>query len=234
MKIATTVHKEGFDQYGHRWIDGMKNWPDGEFVMYSEGFDSGLPNAKRIEDLQRLKDFKAKHANYVAPSWEFDIVRFSNKVFAAYDAFYEASGLCIWLDADCVTYKPIPQSYVTGLLPGDCYMAMFKRAGYHTETGLWVLNADHPEHQAFMDTWVAWFESGQFKTLAQWHDCTTLDATVKLFERDGRIKTHNLSGAYTKDMHPMAKADIARFIDHTKGGRKSKGRSPENKFRAAA
>ena len=235
MRVCTTVHQAGFEQYGQRWLDSVANWPKGtEFVLYAEGFDL-VPNppqvsVRRIEDLPRLREFKTRHSNYVAPNWEYDIVRFSNKVFAAYDAFYDYKGLCVWLDCDAVTYKRLPKGYIQGLLP-DGYMAMFKRAGYHTETGFWIADGSHPEHQAFLDTWLQWFELDKFKTLRQWHDCTTLDATVRLFERDGRIKTHNLSGQFSKDMHPMAKADIARFIDHCKGGRKDKGVSPENKFR---
>ena len=233
MRVCTTVHKAGFEQYGHRWLDGMKHWPKGtEFVLYAEGFEPEGVQSKRIEDLPRLRQFKAEHAGYIAPNWEYDIVRFSNKVFAAYDAFYDYDGLCVWLDADAVTYKRLPKGYIEGLLPEGHYMSLFKRAGYHSETGFWIQDGSHPEHKAFWDTWVQWFELGKFKTLKQWHDCTTLDATVRLFEKDGRIKTHNLSGQYTKDMHPASKVDLARFIDHCKGGRKERGVSPENKWRA--
>jgi hypothetical protein len=233
MKVITTVHKAGFEQYGHRWIEGIKNWPKAEFWMYPEGFSTEAVKCKPIESLPRLEAFKKQYAGYVPPNWEFDIVRFANKVFAAYDAFYDYKGLCVWLDADCVTYKKLPKGYIEKLLPSDCYFANFKRAGYHTETGFWIADGKHPEHQAFLDTWIQWFESGEFKALNQWHDCTTLDATIKLFERDKRIKTHNLSGQFVKEMHPMAKVDLGRYLDHTKGGRKGLGHSPENKFRGA-
>jgi hypothetical protein len=227
MKVATTVHKDGYAQYGYRWVESMANWPKAEFVMYSEGFDPPC-DFKRVEAMDRLEAFKRKFACYVSPSWEFDIVRFSNKVFAAYDAFYDYDGLCVWLDADCVTYKKLPSKVIERQLPKDAFMAQFRRAGYHVETGMWLMDGKHPEKKVFLDTWVQWFETGHFKDLRQWHDCTTLDATSKLFERDGRVVIHNLSGEFSKDMHPMSKVELGKYIDHCKGRRKTLGFSPEN------
>lgn len=232
MKVITTVHEEGFEQYGHRWIEGMANWPAGtDFVMYAEGFETEAVRCKRVEDLPALEAFKARFRGYRPVSWEFDIVRFANKVFAAIDAFYDEDGLCVWLDADCITYAPIPEGYVESLL-GDAFLGLFRRVGYHTETGFWVMDGSHPEKRAFFDTWQQWYESGRFKELTQWHDCTTLDATVRLFEKDERITVANLSGEFAKDIHPMARADLGRFIDHTKGvDRKRLGYSIENRHR---
>lgn len=234
MRVATTVHKAGFEQYGFRWVEGIKNWPQAEFILYAEGFSTESAICKRVEDLPRLEIFKRKFHGYVPPSWEFDIIRFSNKVFAAYDAFYDYDGLCVWLDADCVTYRKLPKKVIEEQLPEGAFMGLFRRAGLHTETGFWVMDGSHPEKKAFLDTWVQWFETGRFRSLHQWHDCTTLDATAKLFEKDGRIKVHNLSGEASKEMHPICFVELGKYIDHTKGARKKTGISPENEFRKAA
>ena len=245
MKVVTTCHKAGFEQYGHRWVESVCNWPrDAKFVMYGEGFAfwrdhntddyiTGRIRESRCEDLPRLAAFKEAHKNYKAPSWRYDIVRFSNKVFAAYDAFYNHDGIGVWLDADAVTFDPIPEGYIEEQL-GDAFFAHFKRADWYTETGMWIMNCAHPETKAFLDTWVDWFESGAFKSLHEWHDCTTLDATLRLFLKDSRITARSLSGEYERDMHPMAKADISKYIDHCKGARKAAGVSPENKHREHA
>lgn len=224
MKVVTTCHLAGFKQYGHRWVEGIKNWPrSAKFTMYKEDFaGEQMP--------ERCIAFKAKHAGYKPPSWRYDVVKFCNKVFAAYDAFYDYDGIGVWLDADAVTYKPIPEGYVEEQL-GGAFFAHFKRADWYTETGLWIMDCSHPEKKAFLDTWIDWFESGAFKTLHEWHDCTTLDATLKLFLKDGRITTKSLSGEFERVMHPMAKADFAKYVDHCKGPRKADGFSPENEFR---
>lgn len=227
MKVVTTVHKAGFEVYGHRWIESIKNWPAAEFLMYAEGFDPEGVAFKRTENVPRLDAFKSAHKRYAPPNWRMDIVRFSNKVFAAYDAFYDYDGIGVWLDADAVTYKPIPAGYIESQLQG-AYLAHFRRAGHYTETGMWIMDCSHPKHREFLDTWIGWFESGGFTALPEWHDCTTLDATIKMT----KVHTRSLSGAFELDMHPMAKAEISQYIDHCKGPRKEAGMSPENQHRA--
>ena len=231
MKVVTTVHKAGFDQYGYRWIESVNNWPAADFVMYAEGFTTDAVPCVKTEDVARLAAFKAKHKAFTAPSWRHDIVRFSNKVFAAYDALYDYDGIGVWLDADCVTYRPIPPGYIEKQL-GGAYFAHFARPGHYTETGMWIVDCRHTAHKAFFDTWIGWFETGAFTQLDEWHDCTTLDATLRLMRDE--ITTRNLSGEYGNLMHPMTKADISRFVDHCKGPRKGTGMSPENVHRAAA
>jgi hypothetical protein len=227
MRVVTTVHKAGFEQYGHRWVESMQNWPEGtDFVMYAEGFTpNNVPNVD-VDSVERLAAFKQKHANYRAPSWRYDIVRFSNKVFAAYDALYNHDGIGVWLDADAVTYRPITEDYIRQSLNG-AYLAHFKRAGWYTETGMWLMDCTHPQHKAFLDKWLWWFESGAFSKLHEWHDCTALDATIK----STGVPTVSLSGEFEGQMHPMALADMGRFVDHCKGARKAAGVSPENKHR---
>lgn len=234
MRVVTTVHRAGFEQYGHRWIDGIKNWPEAEFWMYAEGFATEAVKCKRVEDLERLAKFKLTCVHYKPISWQWDVVRFANKVFAAHDAFYDYDGLCVWLDCDTVTYRPIPCGYIEGLIPEGFFMGQFNRSGYHTETGFWVMDGKHPEKKAFLDAMLEWYESGAFKQLHEWHDCTILDAVTHRFIREGRIRVTNLSGEWAKDMHPIAKSDLGRYIDHTKGARKDLGYSPENFHRAAA
>ena len=237
MKVISTCHKAGWDQYGQGWLDGIDNWPKAEFILYTEGFDLDDPrvDARRIEDVDRAVAFKKQYAHYRPLAWRWDIVRFSNKVFAAYDALYNHRGLAVWLDADCMTYNKIPDGYIDDLLPIGKYLAMFKRIGWQTETGFWVMDCSHKAHKPFMDMWIKWVESGAFKQLTQWCDASTLDATVRGMEKVGLIETVSLSAGFEKEEHPMAKVDLARFCDHLKGrDRKLAGRSKENEFREVA
>lgn len=235
MKVITTVHKAGFNAYGHRWVESVQNWPtSAKFTMYGEGFD--LPSGptiafKRNEDIARLEAFKAKHKDYDPLGWQWDVVRFANKVYAAYDAFYDHDGLGVWIDCDCVTYNRIPDGYIEAMLPEGAYMGLFKRPALYTETGFWLVDCTHEAHKDFFDAWLAWYESGAFQELTQWHDCTILDANVRLFEKRGIIQTVSLSQGFENYGHPMAKADLGRYIDHCKGNRKAEGRSMENEFR---
>jgi hypothetical protein len=215
MRIVSTVHKAGWDAYGEAWADSVfRYWTDADVFLYTEGLD--YPGHRHTEDVPRLVAFKAKYAHYKPVLWQWDIVRWSNKVFANYDALYDYDGLAVWLDCDTVTKKPINEDFIRSLLPQGQYMAMFKRVGMPTETGFVIRDCSHPIHKPFMDTWVSWLETGQFKTLNQWCDASTMDATVRLMN----APTVSLSGPYEKELSPMDLAPLSQYIEHKKGNRK--------------
>lgn len=234
MRVVTTCHKAGLKQYGHRWLDSRKNWPDGtDFRFYTEGFKVDCPG-KDFSAMREFADWKSGYAHYDPPSWRFDIVRFAHKVFAVYDALRDYDGVGVWLDADVVTYAKIPDGLVEEQVKDD-YIALYERTGHYPETGFWVVNCAHPQHKDFFAWWLQLYWTGNFTRLPEWHDCTTLQAATKRFTAKGLITVKNLSGDYHKDMHPQAKAEpFCRFMDHCKGQRKDKGISSENHHRKAA
>lgn len=232
MRFVTTCSKDGFDRYGFRLLESVKHLPAGsELWWYAEGF--ALPETPGVvqisaDKLHDLQQFKARYRDYSAPDYLYDVVRFSNKVFAACDAFAEYDGIGVWIDADCVIRQPIPIGFIEGHLRG-AFMAMLKRRGIYTETGLWLMDCAHEQREEFLLAWKEWYLSDAFKQLANWTDCETLDATVRLFERNELIKTESLSGEHEKHMHPLTQIPLGEYIDHCKGRRKIKGHSPENK-----
>jgi hypothetical protein len=231
MRIVTTCHKAGFEEYGHRLLETFKHFPQGtELWWYTEGYN--LPKTDGVveislDKLYDLQAFKLRHANFVPPNYLFDVVRFSHKIYAAVDALMDYKGIGAWLDADVLALKDIPPNYLESHLR-KAYIACFKRKGMYTETGFWIADCSHEQHQAFMSTLVEWYDSGVFKTLPIWTDSEVFDATVRRFEKNGLISTVSMSGAYEHDMHPMAKVDLAQYLDHCKGARKAAGFSPEN------
>jgi hypothetical protein len=230
MRLVTTCNEKQFHEYAHRLFDGFEHFPQGtELWWYTEGFS--LPKKDGIvqistDKLQELQMFKTRWDGYVPPNYLYDVVRFSHKVFATVDALHDYQGIGVWIDADCVPLKTIPSGFIEGHLQGK-YMAMLKRRGMYTETGFWIADCAHPVHADFMHMWAEWYRSGAFKDLANWTDCETLDATVRRFEKDGLIQTVSLSGEFDKDMHPMTKIELGKYIDHCKGARKAAGFSPE-------
>ncbi len=227
MRVVTTSSKQGFDDHGFRWLEGRKHWPDATFHYYTEGFDVDCPS-KDFADVPEFVEWKAKHRRYIAPTWHFDVVKFAHKVFAAYDALRDYDGLGVWLDADCVTYRKIPNGFIERQLNG-AYFAHYGRTGMYTETGLWIVDCSHEQHKAFFDFWRNLYLTERYRRFPQWHDCFTLDATIRAFRE--LCKFHNLSGEHHKTMHPQALSEIGKYVDHCKGPRKAEGKSPENKYR---
>lgn len=249
MRVVTTCHKEGLEEYGQRWLDGRKFWPKGtEFHWYTEGYELPLqPDEQQSvevlgtdggslivrKDFSTLPDFvawKARHKNFVPPDWRFDVVKFSHKVFAAIDALEDYDGIGVWLDADCVTFRDIPEDLLPRLL-GDAYIAHFGRTGMYTETGFWMVNCAHPAHKDFLAFMREVYLTDSYVALQQWHDCLVLDAAIRRFVKEGRITATNLSGSHEKEMHPQALTELGGYFDHCKGPRKRRGVSGENRQR---
>ena len=236
MKAITTFSRALFDSYAHRVIETFENWPDrARLIVYSE--DMTADSTDRIEwrDLhQRCPDlvkFKEHCKTVPRPhnGYEFDAARFANKAFAMMDG--ADAGLCFWLDADCVTYRKIPDGFMESLIPEGHYMGYYGRDKLYTETGFWGARADHRYHKKFMDAWKQVYLDGTVFKLPQWHDCMTLDFTRAHFETWGLMKNENLSAEYFRISHPMARSKLGRYIDHCKGPRKIEGFSPENPWR---
>lgn len=225
MRVVTTAPKGA--AYVSRWLESRKNWK-ADFQFYTEGCEVDCPG-KDLSEIQELQAFKARHAYYRPPDWRFDVVRFSNKVFATYDALYDHKGVGVWLDADVVTYKKIPKGLIEKQVEG-VYVACLQRTGMYTETGLIVFNCDHPQHKQFMNAWREWYLSGRFRDAPMWIDCMGFDLAL----RQTGAPAHNLSGEHAKSMHPLSVAELGKYLDHTKGNRKDLGYSPENKFRKVA
>lgn len=239
MRVVTTASKEGYEQYGHRWLESIWKWPEGtEFCWYTEGYSLPdpvvytLPNL-RTKDFSQVRGFtewKLRHAFYLPPSWRWDVVRYAHKVFAACDALEKYDGVGVWLDADCVTFEKIPAGLIEQQVADGVYIAHYARTGHYTETGMWIMNCAHPEHGRFLTSWKNMYMSGRFRQLPEWHDCMTLDATIRRFTKDDKIRTRNLSGEHSREMHPQALSELGKYIDHCKGPRKGKGYSAENKM----
>jgi len=229
MRVVTTCSKAGLKEYGHRWLESRKNWPEGtDFQFYTEGFEVDCPG-KDINGIEDFAQWKLKHAHYQPGGWQWDVVKFAHKIFAAADAFMDYDGIGVWLDADCVTYKPIPEGLIESQVK-DHYLACYQRTGMYTETGLWIVDCKRPDNHNFMQALRGVYLTDRFTNLPQWHDCFVLDAVI----RSLGVSVNNLSGQFHKAMHPQAMSELGKYVDHCKGPRKIRGRSDENKHREVA
>jgi hypothetical protein len=225
MRLVTSCTGKHYEEYAYRLFNSFHLFPRGtELWWYTEGFS--LPKQDGIVEIDiaslgELGEFKKKYSNFTPPNYLFDVVRFSNKVFAAADALKEYQGTGGWIDADCVILKDIPDGFMESHLQ-DSYIALLQRKGMYSETGFWLMDCMNPSHRDFLRMWTEWYRSDAFKGLANWTDCETLDATIRKFQKDG-LKVTNLSGEYAKDMHPLLKIELGKYVSHLKGSRKYTG-----------
>jgi hypothetical protein len=53
-------------------------------------------------------------------------------------------GKVFWIDADCVTHKHVPESFLDDCLPMILLLFLGRDGWYYTESGFLGINADHP------------------------------------------------------------------------------------------
>ena len=218
--VVTTSNKAAYDDYGHRLHANIDNLPsDAELHWYIDGFKA--PDHPRLTQIgvgkvPRLTAFRERYAHYIPPSGAYDVVRHATNVYVAHAALRNHDGIGVFIDPRYSFAKPPHEGWSEAAL-GDNYMAVLKRRGLSTDTSIWIVNCAHPEHAAFMDTWLEWYESAAFKGLANWTDGEALDATIRRFQKagwtDSKIAVGSLSGAHEDKAVPILYAPISAFIE---------------------
>jgi len=229
MRFVTSFTQALVEKYAWRLLETRQHLP-GELHVYTE--DKAVSSGDGIvaHDLHKLcpklVQFKTKLRNFHATGFRNDVVKFSNKVFAQAHALWNASEIVCWIDADCVILKPIPESFLVGLLKGG-YCGYFGRNGNapYTETGFLIFDPRKEQNQRFVNAYRDVYLSGRIFALPQWHDCYAFDEARKNF---GEFRSLSIDPGV---MHPIVASPLGEYIDHLKGPRKNVGYSEEHPLR---
>ena len=213
-EIVTSFSREGYEQYGKRFLESAGNLPY-RVTVYSED-DLPIPH-KKLDDPAHLAFLERCEPD--PPDYRFQARRFSYKTFAVLAA--KGRGRLIWLDADVKVFAKVPKDFLDGLLPKGMYTAYLGRERMHSECGFVIYDRDHQAHEKFMSEWRRLYETGQLFLLKEWHDSFVYDhlrTTLK-------VPAVNISGPGKKSHHPFINSPLGKYMDHYKGNRKKLGRS---------
>ena len=131
--------------------------------------------------------------------------------------------LLIFIDADTVTYKPIPMEWLEHIAPYNKFTTFLGRPkkGF-SETGFITFNLNMPESKKFFARWKEYYTKDLWQNLQGFTDSYTYDAA--------RIDTTNRSldndlndGRYLGlrgSKHPFVNSELGDYMDHLKGERK--------------
>jgi hypothetical protein len=253
-QLVTTMHRDGYVQYGKRMIDSfLQYWPENQsLVVYTEGFDLEYNHANNARVVGRdlvasspgLVDFKNRHKNNPAangyrdpkrkdPDFAFDAVRFSHKVFALFHAFHNrlpGADAIIWIDADTVTHSPVAVDFLIKNFPlnADIGIYYLGRTQQHSECGWMVFNCLNSHMKAFWKQFVNQYRNDTLFELDEWHDSYVFDHVRTQFEKNNGMVNSNITPGYVKG-HPFIDSFLGEYMDHLKGPkRKAAGRSAKH------
>ena len=243
VTVVTSFHARGYEDYGRRFIASFEQyWPfNYRLRLYLEGLrlESASPRISSYDllaTLPALAQFRQHHGGSAVRrgrlpgpryDYRYDAVKFANKAFAIAHAGRSCrTRLLAWLDADTVTLKPVPASWLRDLIGNEAFVAYLGRRWMHSETGFLAFDLGRPNARDFFGAYEALYTSGEIFNLREWHDCEAFDVTRAVFAGQERIRCRNLSQGET--MHPFANSPIGEYLDHLKGpDRKRDGRSAD-------
>jgi len=168
-------------------------------------------------------------------AFKWDAIRFANKVYAVFDACTRRTGTwVVWMDADSYIHSHWSYEDFIALLPNNAYITYVGRGkGSQTwpECGFYGINLNHPIAHSFVEDFERMYddaENGIFK-LEEWHDSYVFGELLKKYKQ---FPSHDYSAdMYLREAktggggHPLINGPLGKWMDHMKGGRKTKGKS---------
>lgn len=243
--ICTGFSPKGYVDYGANFLETFDGyWPKGVRFLYF--VEQPLPVVVRggerslwtcrgmrefvernVTDLQRCG--RAPHPAWRPKdhargySFKFDAVKFSRQCFIPEGAAEELPDdeVLVWLDADVVTYRPVPDDFVERLLGGYdlCYLG---RTNMHSEIGFWAVRLNR-RTRAFLAALAALYRTDEVFKLREWHSAFAFDYVRS---KSDELRALNLT---PRGMgHVWFQSPLAQYTDHLKGDRrKQMGKSME-------
>jgi len=261
--LTTTFHRPGMSLYGQKFLDSFAKNVDKKIklLVYAEDCQPINPDPEQITIIDQtlclpeLLAFKKKwgkipKANGKCPfperrprdyhkEFKWDAIRFSNKVYAVFDACEKNKGWCVWIDADTIVHSPWSFDSFSNLLPDSAWLTYVGRGkGSQTwpECGFYGMNLENPICLQFLNEFKRMYndaENGIFM-LDEWHDSFVFGNILNKY----KILYPNVFD-YTAAMsvkvaktggggHPLINSVLGTWIDHLKGDRKNLGKSKKS------
>lgn len=255
-RVVTSFSWDGYQKYGKRFVETwLEYWPKtiGLTIFYEgdqfEGFDfpQGI-SWRPIEEVEFLPDYMASLKfpimhGLVGDHYDINFdARMGRKTFMQVHMLRKYGGKVFWIDADSVTVKHVPESFLDRMLPDDKFCCFLGREGwYFTESGFIGFNAGHPIAKRFLRDYVHVFivgtiftQSPQYNEKAQyigggWHDCIAFDVIRNMAYQSGHQGEFvNLAAKVPPGtMHPLQNCAPGEYLHHLKGNRKETGKLKE-------
>ena len=167
IKVVTSYKPGTWNEYAKRAVESvLQNWPSDTMVsVYHEAQDQDVFTHDRIEwydvhkEQPNLVKFKTKYQNDPVAngeineipngirrpgpmpkkgSYQWNAVRFSNKVFCVTHALKNSGGYdyVVWLDADTYTFRQMPKEFLQTLLPAETMITYLGRENPDLNDGM--------------------------------------------------------------------------------------------------
>ena len=167
-------------------------------------------------------------------SFQWNAVRFANKVFCVTHALKNSVGYdyVVWLDADTYSFRQMPSSFLEKLLPVDTLLTYLGRGDLDPECGFVGYNLKHTDIVKLVDEWEDLYINDKiFKLTSGWTDCSSLIYLARHYQKHNGVKVNDIGHASgVKGHHVFINSLLGLYMDHFKGKRKKSGTSWKKDF----
>ena len=235
MIAVTTFSKTGYEKYARKMLESViEHWPT-RIIAYVEkpvDIENEKIEVRNFFDIegvmrfyQNIKNTPICHGKVDGKyNYNYDIWKFSRKMFAQWDILKDYQGKVFWIDADCLIRKPVTDDWLIKLFDGKG-LSYLGREGIYTETGFVGFDTEADKFQGFLKYYMGFIRHGWFVNHKRWHDCEAFDFAR---EKSG-ISGNNLSPFFKipknrvmslADLDVFGRSVLKDHIEHFKGGRK--------------
>lgn len=223
--IVSTFSDSGYHEYANVFVGSLEKYFDSsiEITLYTDNIKINSSKIKQLpleSSIPDLVKFKSRNKEKTYKNFLYDGVRFSHKSYAICHASENLNtDIMIWLDADTLVKKEITSEYLGNFLPKGFFTSYLGRPGTYTETGFIAFDLNHKHKTEFFNKFKNYYDSDDIYNLDAFTDCHVYDSTRMQFEKEGKIKSHNLTPGLGKNNFNNT------FVDHMvhfKGNRKIK------------
>lgn len=253
IRVCSGFSPAGYEIYGKNFLETFdKFWPKGiDLRVYVESPLPVTQQAYRdcikyVSECEGLLEFIERHSDSLEANgklqsirtcnwkpkntargydYRYDAVKFSRQCFIPEAALVgmDDGDILVWLDADVLTFKQVPEDFIENLL-GENDMAYLGRGAHHSEIGFWAVRIGE-QSRKFVRLLANVYRTDDVFNFQEWHSAFIWDS-CRLGMGD-RLKVRNLTPKGSG--HVWFQSPLSRYMDHLKGNRKVVGRSAERK-----
>jgi len=228
IEIITSFNKRYYDGIGKECVSTwLKFWPE-DFILTCYVEEFSLPEQLRIKQIP-FTELGLDYENFQTdPKYKNRVKIFSKKAYSIIHAFKNSDAdRIMWIDADVLTLKSIPNDLIKNICPDDTlmtYMRVWHRLDRadadspvvpSAESGVFIVNTRHQNFQNFANRYAEYYNKRLDKNIRRFYDGEVLGAVAKEFETSNKII--DLCEGFKKPYRtPMGHTVLAPYLHHYK------------------
>jgi len=236
--IVTSFNKDGYKLYAKDMLKSFKKFWKKDIELEAWYHDCKLPadapkasnitykNLNNVKDMLTYKKKMAQHdgtnAGQAKYDWRRDAIKWCHKVYAMTEAArnrMDSNNWLIWLDADTVTYKPVPEKFLPELCKKEIDILHLGRTDIdYSETSFLGFNLRSIMAKEFLEDMRGCYNMGETTAYREWHDGFIFDRLLKIHMAHGLV-AHNLTPA-VKGLDAFNQSPLTTYLHHFKGNKK--------------